>query len=78
MQEITVQIKDKAKARMLSEFLIALDFVSSVRISGEKTTKTAAKQPNETSDFFALAGLRSGRDVTLESIRKQAYFKNLG
>jgi len=73
MQEIIVQLKDKTKARLLSEFLTALDFVSSVRISGEKTTKTAVKQPKTAGDFFTLAGLWSGRDVTLESIRKRAW-----
>ena len=73
MEEIIIQLKGKAKARMLSEFLTALDFVSSVTLRGGKKSKTAAKQPKAAGDFSALAGLWGDRDVTLESIRKQAW-----
>lgn len=73
MEEIVVQLKDKAKAQMLSEFLMALDFVSSVKTSVEKSSKGSPKRQKKQEDFFASAGLWSNREVSLESIRKQAW-----
>lgn len=73
MEEIVVQLKDKAKAQMLSEFLMALDFVSSVKTSVEKPSKVPSKRQKKEEDFFALAGLWNNREVSLESRRKQAW-----
>lgn len=73
MEEIVVQLKDKAKAQLLSEFLMALDFVSSVKTSVEKTSKVSPKRQKKEEDFFALAGLWNNREVSLASLRKQAW-----
>ena len=73
MEQIVVHVKDKAKAKVLFELLTALDFVDSVQSSETQEVKVASTVPDERSDFFSLAGLWQGRDVTLESIRQKAW-----
>jgi hypothetical protein len=72
MEKISVYVKDKEKAQMLSELLMALDFVESVNTASEETGPTSTPVA-ELSDFFALAGLWEGREITLNSIRRQAW-----
>jgi len=72
MEKISVYVKDKEKAQMLSELLMALDFVEAVNTASEEV-ETASTPEGEVSDFFALAGLWAGRDITLNSIRQQAW-----
>ncbi|HEX9922673.1 MAG TPA: hypothetical protein VGD99_08415 [Anaerolineae bacterium] len=68
MEQILITVKDKEKAKVLLELLAALDFVDSVNASSsEEMTE------GESADFFALAGLWEGRDITLETIRQQAW-----
>ena len=71
MEQIIIQIKNKEKANLLLELLRALDFVDLVKVS--ETTETEAAPEEEISDFFSLAGLWEGRDITLSSIRQQAW-----
>jgi pheromone shutdown protein TraB len=66
MEQLLVEVKSKEKAKMLFELLSALDFVEQVK-TGSVDNLTA---PEEPSDFFALAGLWAGREVSLESIRE--------
>jgi hypothetical protein len=73
MERIIVQVKNKAKAKMLSEFLAALDFVSSVETGAVGEVEADSGTREESLDFFALAGLWAGRDVSLESIRRKAW-----
>ena len=73
MERIIVQVKDKEKAKMLSEFLAALDFVSSVETGEAGELEADSGTVEESSDFFALAGLWEGRDVSLKSIRQKAW-----
>jgi hypothetical protein len=73
MEQIVIELKDKAKAQMLYKLLSALDFVSSVKTSKSADIKTHAKKSKEQLDFFALAGLWSDREINLESLRKQAW-----
>jgi hypothetical protein len=68
MEQILVEVKSKEKAKMLFELLSALDFVEQVR-TGSADNLTTPKEP---SDFFALAGLWTDRNISLESIRQQA------
>lgn len=71
MEQIIVQVAGKDKAQSLVELLSALSFVRSVEVSERRETK---RQLQKTSgDFFAMAGLWANRDVTIESIRKQAW-----
>ena len=70
MEQITIRIKDRKKARTLIDFLKTLDFVETItekELSGESGS---AKEENE---FFAMAGLWEGRDISLKTIREQAW-----
>jgi len=75
MQQIIIQVKDKNKARKLFELLTELDFVSSVETSEAIDTEASTTTPKESSDFFSLAGLWEGREISLESIRQKAWPK---
>jgi len=71
MEQITIQIKDKKKAKTLLDFLKSLDFIESVsekELSAEKAPKITGDN-----DFFSMAGFWAGRDITLQSIREQAW-----
>ena len=71
MEQITIRIKDKKKAQTLLDFLKSLDFIESVSekdISIEKLSNE-----NLEKDFFSLAGLWAGRNITIQSIREQAW-----
>ena len=72
MEKILVYVKDKEKAQLLSELLMALDFVESVNTDSVETEATLATQ-GELADFFALAGLWEGREINLNSIRQRAW-----
>ncbi|GEM_PF-431831 len=71
MEQITIRIKDKRKARTLLDFLKSLDFIESVSEKDLSAEKSANE--NGEKDFFAMAGLWAGRDITLQSIREQAW-----
>jgi len=70
MEQITIQVKNKKKAQALIDFLKALDFIEEVTT---KETALQARGKISDKDFFALAGLWAGRDVTLDSIRQKAW-----
>ncbi|MBL8089041.1 MAG: hypothetical protein KF758_05515 [Anaerolineales bacterium] len=70
MEQITIQIKNKQKAQALINFLKSLDFID------ELTTQDSPFQSEvkvNDADFFALAGIWAGRDITLETIRLKAW-----
>jgi len=71
MERIVIQVRDKNKARLLSELLRALEFVEFVK----ETSDTAAEASNldEKSNFFSMAGLWEGKDIDLGVIRRQAW-----
>jgi hypothetical protein len=71
MEQITIRIKDKKKARSLVDFLKTLDFVEKVSSSNVTDLEDTQKAPEE--DFFAHAGLWSERDISLQSIREKAW-----
>ena len=70
MEQITIQVKNKQKAQALIKFLKALDFIENV--TTREMTALPKGQMNE-QEFFALAGLWTGREVTLDSIRQKAW-----
>jgi hypothetical protein len=72
MERILIYVKDKEKAQLLFELLMALDFVDSVK-SGSAEGEPDSTAPENGADFFALAGLWAGRDINLASIRQQAW-----
>ncbi len=71
MEQIVIQIETTEKAQLLLELLKALDFVDLVNVRSEEAELDVTSQ-EESSDFFSLAGLCEGRDITLTSIRRQA------
>jgi len=76
MEQIVVHIKDKSKIDLLVGLLTSLDFVDAVdttTITTQEEETTQETSRNDSADFFSLAGLWSGRDITLETIRRQAW-----
>jgi superfamily II DNA/RNA helicase len=73
MEQLIVRVADKEKAKMLSKILSALDFVNSVEVMEDKTIISN----NNEQDFFSLAGLWENRNVTIESIRQEAWREDL-
>lgn len=71
MEQITIQIKDRRKARALLNFLASLDFVEA--ISSADLSFAEGQQHHADDDFFALAGLWAGRDLNLDTIRAKAW-----
>lgn len=72
MEQITIRIKDRKKAQTLLDFLRSLDFVESITekdLSDVEESKVADGEK----EFFALAGLWAGRDISLKTIREQAW-----
>jgi hypothetical protein len=69
MEQIVIQVKDKKKARALKDFLQTLDFVESVTQPG--LSKKGRQVKN--ADFFSMAGMWAGRDISQERIRKEAW-----
>ena len=71
MEQITIRIKDRKKAQTLLEFLRSLDFVESV--SRKDLLDDKKSNGNQEKDFFELAGLWIGRDISLKTIREKAW-----
>ena len=71
MEQIVIQVKDQQKARALVDFLQSLDFIEAVKSS--KVFSIKKSQRAKEADFFALAGMWAGRDVSLDSIRQKAW-----
>ena len=75
MEQLIVQVANKQKAKMLSEILLALDFVDSIVSTTEKEQEfTLTKEHSQAEkDFFATAGLWKNRDINAESLRQEAW-----
>jgi len=71
MEQITFRIKDKKKAQTLLNFLKSLDFIEG--LSEQEIFAEKAPENSEEKDFFSMAGFWAGRDITLQSIREQAW-----
>ena len=71
MEQIFIQVRDHKKANILLNFLKTLDYVESVS-SSTLPEKQENSETNE-AEFFALAGLWAGRDITQKSLRNQAW-----
>ena len=71
MEQITIRVKDKKKAQTLLDYLKSLDFIESISekdLSAEKKSSTGGE-----TDFFSMAGFWAGRNISLQSIREQAW-----
>lgn len=71
MDEITIQIKDKFKRQALLNFLKTLDFVENIRQT--ELPDVEAKEENQDEFFFSMAGIWADRDITLSSLRQEAW-----
>lgn len=67
MEQITIRVQNKEKAQLLFDLLRSLDFVVEVETSDDLQSE------KDNDDFFALAGLWADRDITQESLRRQAW-----
>ena len=72
MEQLIIKVADKEKAQMLLAIISALDFVNSVEVIEDKTIIS-----DDEEDFFSLAGLWENRNITTESIRKEAWRKEV-
>jgi hypothetical protein len=72
--ELVVQIHDHDKAVKLVEFLRAFDFVKIIQTNttDEKIVQHENNVEN-TVDFFSYAGLWANREITVETLRQQAW-----
>lgn len=70
MEQITIHVRDRKEAKKLLDFLKSLDFVESV-VEKEVTTESPIEAGE--GEFFALAGLWNGRDISLKTLREQAW-----
>jgi hypothetical protein len=67
MERFVICVHDKEKARHLFELLRLLDFVELVEFDEQSETQA------DDEAFFALAGLWEGREISLETIRQNAW-----
>lgn len=67
MEQITIHISNKEKADLLLQLLRSLDFIDVVEVEDHKVTEESE------ADFFALAGIWQGRDITQDSLRQMAW-----
>jgi hypothetical protein len=73
MEQIIIRIKDKQKARRLVDLLKVLDFIDFIEATETALNQEETNLKKEEDDFFALAGLWQGRDISQEMIRQQAW-----
>jgi hypothetical protein len=74
MEQITIQIRDRRKARALKTFLKSLDYVEKVTIAN---LQIPLKPRASKADFFALSGVWSARNITADSLRSSAWPRRL-
>ncbi len=70
--EIRVQngARNEEKASLLFTFLRSLDFIELI-----ETNELPPNEQARDEEFFALAGIWEGRDITLGSIRQEAWLR---
>jgi len=70
MEQITIQISDKRKARALKDFLKSLEYVD--KISSTVLNIPASKRIKK-AEFFAMAGVWEKRKIDLQFVRRNAW-----
>ena len=71
MEQIIIRVRDPKKAAALLKFLKTLDYVENV-VTANLPATDESKKAGE-ADFFELAGIWAGRDISQENLRKQAW-----
>jgi hypothetical protein len=70
MEQIIIRVRNRKKADTLLKFLQTLDYVDNIsRANLPPTVGTEITAD----DFFELAGIWAGREISQESLRKQAW-----
>lgn len=74
MEQITILIRDHQKARSLLDLLQSLDFVSILDIEDvEPSTPELEGGASREEEFFSAAGIWKDREITVESLRAEAW-----
>ena len=73
MTQIMIEVDDDIHTAMLLELLSELQFVRTAKEI--PIIQKYLPENNESDNFFSLAGIWAGRDVTQDSIREQAWLK---
>lgn len=78
MEQITILVRDRHKAKSLLDLLRALDFVSVLEIEDVEESLTDSNNGvTREEEFFAAAGMWKDRDINTESIRASAWPRQL-
>ncbi|MBX3053542.1 MAG: hypothetical protein KF753_18845 [Caldilineaceae bacterium] len=72
MEQITVLVPNRDKANLLIELLHSLDFIADIQLISRDVNGRNIEPPVD-ENFFSLAGIWADRDVSAESIRKEAW-----
>ncbi len=71
MEQIIIRVRDRKKAQTLLKFLETLDYVENI-VRADLPQADEHEKMGET-DFFDLAGIWAGREISQESLRKMAW-----
>ena len=72
MTQFIVETHDEKKTKLLLQLLRQLDFVDSVK-KVRQVESEHIDEANDNNDFFALAGIWSDREISIDTIRQQAW-----
>ncbi len=74
MQHITVEVQDHEKAQLLYSVLQSLDFVMRISTDDQEISQQLHHEAtNRTEEFFSYAGLWSDREISVDTLRQQAW-----
>ena len=74
MQHITVEVQDHEKAQLLYSLLQSLDFVMHISTDDQEIIQQRHQDTaDRTDEFFSYAGLWSDRDISVTTLRYQAW-----
>lgn len=71
MEQIIIRVRDRKKADTLLKFLKTIDYVDNI-VRANLPIADGSKI-NAEAEFFDLEGIWAGRDISQESLRKQAW-----
>lgn len=72
MTQFIIETHDEERANLLLELLRQLDVIDSIR-KIPQMEKGTALESNDSEDFFSLAGIWRDRDISIDTIRQQAW-----
>ena len=74
MQHITVEVQNHEKAQLLYRVLQSLDFVMGISTDDQDILHDQAQDTTDrTEEFFSYAGLWRDRDISVTTLRQQAW-----